>query len=228
MSCRIVDPSDEAPKPIRWEDATHFPSPVSVRASGSIYAHGARRQSEQPADSTGRLRETEAEVADRVSAAFQQGRQEGESAGRAAAAGQVNAKVEQLARAIESLSTLRSRIRKEAEVDLVRLSVAIARRILRREIGVDPHALAGVIKACTERLDAREVHSVRVHPELAGPLRALLDSWRSGVDVQGDPSLPPGGLVFETSRGSTDAGVETQLNEIERGFTDLLPSEAPE
>ncbi len=186
----------------------------------------------QPRDPSGdpesRSRQEEAETAERIRTAYQQGRHEGESAAQAAAAAQVNARIEQLARTIESLSTLRSRIRKEAEVDLVRLSIAIARRILRREISVDPHALSGVIKACLDRLDAREVHRVRIHAELAGPIRALLDGWRAGVGIEADPALPPGGLVFETSRGSMDAGVETQLTEIERGFIDLLPSEGAE
>jgi flagellar biosynthesis/type III secretory pathway protein FliH len=35
--------------------------------------------------------------------------------------------------------------------------------------------------------------------------------------------LPVGAVVFETSRGSVDAGLDTQLREIERGFADVFP-----
>jgi flagellar biosynthesis/type III secretory pathway protein FliH len=38
-----------------------------------------------------------------------------------------------------------------------------------------------------------------------------------------DPALAEGAVVFETSRGAIDCGLETQLAEIERGFADLYP-----
>jgi len=63
-----------------------------------------------------------------------------------------------------------------------------------------------------------------VHPEFVPQVRAFFE--RSGVaaslDISADPSLQPGGLVIETKRGNLDASVETQLKEIERGFTDRL------
>ena len=51
--------------------------------------------------------------------------------------------LERLARAIDELAGLRPRLRQEAEADLVQLALAIARRVLRREIAVDPEALHG-------------------------------------------------------------------------------------
>ena len=42
------------------------------------------------------------------------------------------------------------------------------------------------------------------------------------IAVVGDPMQPQGGAVFEISRGSLDASVETQLAEIERGLIDQL------
>ena len=95
----------------------------------------------------------------------------------------------------------------EAEPELVRLSLAVARRILRRELSVDPEALLGLVKAGLERIESADVHRVRVHPEHAAVLARLLE----------------GAVIFETSRGSLDTGLETQLKEIERGFVDLYP-----
>jgi len=42
------------------------------------------------------------------------------------------------------------------------------------------------------------------------------------IEVLADPAQPKGGAVFESSRGSLDASVDTQLREIERGLTDQL------
>ena len=43
-----------------------------------------------------------------------------------------------------------------------------------------------------------------------------------GIELVPDPIHAEGALVFELSRGSLDASVETQLAEIERGLIDQL------
>ena len=42
-------------------------------------------------------------------------------------------------------------------------------------------------------------------------------------EIASDPGLPVGAVIFETTRGSLDMGLETQLKEIERGFADIYP-----
>ncbi len=67
-----------------------------------------------------------------------------------------------LARSIEELTGLVSRYRREAEQDVVALALAVARRILHRELTVAPEALLGLVKAALDKMEAREVHQVRV------------------------------------------------------------------
>jgi flagellar assembly protein FliH len=118
---------------------------------------------------------------------------------------------------------MRTRLRKEAEEDLVGLSIAIARRVLRREITVDPEALRGVVRAALEKLEAREISRLWAHPSQAQLLTAWLrEAGATAVEVIADPSREPGAVVFESSRGDLDAFVETQLREIERGLADRL------
>jgi flagellar assembly protein FliH len=42
------------------------------------------------------------------------------------------------------------------------------------------------------------------------------------IEVIADKKLERGALLIETERGELDASVETQLEEIERGFADLI------
>jgi flagellar assembly protein FliH len=163
-----------------------------------------------------KLREMESAAGQRVREAHTRGRQEGE----AQALQQYQTRVEQMASIVQSTAGLRARIRRESEEELVQLSLAIARRIVRRELSVDPDALNGIVKACLDKLESRQVQRIRLHPEFAGPVRSHLDP---GVDVVGDPHLGPGEVRIETDQGEIDAGIETQLGEIERGFADLLP-----
>jgi flagellar assembly protein FliH len=132
--------------------------------------------------------------------------------------------VERFAATIGELTLLRPRLRQQAESDTIRLALAIARRVLRRELSVDPEALRGLLLAALEKLQGQEVARVRVHPSHAAVLRDCLQRKYAGaqVEIVTDSGQVPGTAVFETSRGNLDASVETQLEEIERGLTDRL------
>jgi flagellar assembly protein FliH len=107
---------------------------------------------------------------------------------------------------------------------MVRLSLAIARRILRREMSVDPEAMHGLVLGALEKLQSQEIHRVRVHPSRAAAVDACLRQNLPGtsVEVVADPSREPGTVIFETTRGNLDASVDCQLQEIERGLADRL------
>jgi flagellar assembly protein FliH len=149
---------------------------------------------------------------------------DGEAAGLSRATAELQPVMQRLARSIEELGQMRARLRSEAEADLVRLSLAIARRVLRRELSIDPDALRGVVVAALEKLHAQEICRVRVHPAHAGMVGACLREAVAGcgAEVIADPSREPGDVVFETERGNLDASVDSQLLEIERGLADRL------
>jgi len=128
------------------------------------------------------------------------------------------------ARAIGELAQFRPRLRHEAEGDMIRLSLAIARRILRREMSVDPGAMHGLVLGALEKLQSQEITRVRVHPSQVAPVDACLREAVPGtrVEVIGDPAREAGSMVFETTHGNLDASIDCQLQEIERGLTDRL------
>jgi flagellar assembly protein FliH len=149
---------------------------------------------------------------------------EGEAAGRNRAAAELQPVIERLSRTIHEIAGLRARMRREAESDLLRLATAIARRVLRREIAVDPDAMHGLVLGALEKLQSQEIARVRVHPAHAALVTACLRQMVAGslVEVIADPSREPGAVIFETDRGNLDASVESQLREIERGLADRL------
>lgn len=165
-------------------------------------------------------RNRHAELAEARRAGFQ----EGFRRAREEASGEVHASAESLAQALGGLAALKRQVRNEAEMELVRLALAIARRILRRELATDPEAIQGVAHAALQKLQNREVHRVRVYPAGAEAVRACLE--RSGaapaIQVVADASLRAGDVLFETSSGELDASIDTQLQEIDCGFADRL------
>jgi len=132
--------------------------------------------------------------------------------------------IEKLARSIEDLAQIRGRLRKQAEGDTIKLSLAIARRVLRRELAIDHDAMRGLVMAALEKLQAQEICRVRTNPAQAAAVTACLREAASNakVEVIPDGSLQPGGVVFETNQGNLDASVDSQLAEIERGLADHL------
>lgn len=176
------------------------------------------------ASSEARLARLEAELAGREAQARKAGYEEGQAAARRGFESPLREALGRAAAAVAELAALRRRLRAEAEEDLVRLAVAIARRILRREISTDPQAILGLVKAAFERIDAREVFRLRAHPEDARTLEACFADLGvpERIQVAADRNLERGALLVETERGDLDASVETQLQEIERGFADLI------
>jgi flagellar assembly protein FliH len=147
----------------------------------------------------------------------------GLAAGKQAAEAELEPVLERLSSTVAELCTLRARLRKQAEDDLVKLALGIAKLILRRELTVDPDALRGIVGAALEKVQNRDIARIRLHPDHEAAVRRHLDTFHvANVEVIADRTLRPGDLVLDTSRGALDASIETQLSEIERGLVDRL------
>jgi len=135
----------------------------------------------------------------------------------------------QVARALEHFTAERENYYRRVEGEVVQLALAIARKILHREAQLDPHALAGIVRVTLEKLDAGTQVNLYVCPRDAAEWRhffAYQMEMNPVPEVHEDPSLPPGECRIETSLGTTQLGIESQIKEIETGLLDLL-SERP-
>ena len=171
-----------------------------------------------------RVEELNEELARRTKEAWDQGVKAGDAAARKALDEQVRAAVSSLAKTIGDVASARADVIRSAEADTVRLSMEIARRVLHRELSIDPGAVGGLIRAALDKLRWQEVYRVRVHPDQEKAMRTSLEhsGRESAIEVVVDASQAPGGVVFDISRGTLDASVDTQLREIENGLADEL------
>jgi len=132
---------------------------------------------------------------------------------------------EEVSRALRDFATERDSYFHRVEQEVVRLTMAIARKILNREAQVDPLLLTGVLRVALEKVGANTNVRLRANP-------ADIKIWReyfaqSGEnfpqpELVGDPELDPSRCILETDLGTTEISLETQLKEIEHGFLDLL------
>jgi flagellar assembly protein FliH len=218
MSSKLLRGQPEAAEPVAWTRVAglDFPSGESS-AQAPVYI---------PQPGATPTAKAAAEAEQRVNAAYKKGFEEGQAAARGKVAAEVESMQAKLARAIEELSGLRARSRREAEQDVVALALAVARRILHRELTVAPEALLGLVKAAFDKMESREIHRVRVARSDAAAVRQFFERMGAPqrVEVMADPALAPGSVRVESGAGTLDASVETQLAEIERGFADLVRS----
>jgi flagellar assembly protein FliH len=220
MSSKVLSGDAALPAtPLQWEPVTSLPG-IDPAEAVSFAAAGSAR----PAFAQSFSAELEGEVQRRAAQEREAGFREGLAEGARKSKAELEPLFAQLARTIDEVSGLKSQIRAEAEGELVTLAVAIARKIIHREVTIDPDALLGLVKAALGKLDARELHRVRMNPQDVETLRRHMDQigGAGAVELHADYALPRGAAIFETSRGVLDASVETQLAEIERGFADLL------
>jgi len=218
----VVREHEGAAQPMMWQR-------VGPTAASEAAVYGRVPQQPPSADETARLKAELVlaqgriqEMDQRVREAREQGRREGESSARQALQAEHQAMLQKLATAIKETVDLRPRLRLQAESDLVRLAVAIARRILHREMNADPDAIGALVRVGLEKLRLQEVTRVCVHTDHHQALKGLLaqSSGASHIEIAVDPTQERGTVIFETSRGNLDLSLETQLREIERGLTD--------
>jgi flagellar assembly protein FliH len=154
---------------------------------------------------------------------YQRGFSEGRNIGHDQAAAELQPVLDRLSRSLADLATVRSRVRKTAESDLLKLAIAVARRVIHRELTLDPGSIEGLIRVALEKLESRELCRVRVHPDQEPVIRTLLARFSAApVELISDGTLQSGDVLFETAHGTLDGSIEAQLQEIERGFADRL------
>lgn len=175
-----------------------------------------------------RIQELDGELLKRQELGRREGRAEGEIAGQQAASAALQPLMDKLTATIADIASYRARFRRDSEPELLRLALAVAKKILRRELTVDPYSLLGILKAALETINHAEVLCVRTSPEDASQLTGRLAGLGlpDKVEVIPDRSLERGSVILDTKRGQIDASVQTQLAEIENGFADRIATQA--
>jgi len=159
---------------------------------------------------------------------FDEGDRQGRSAARADSEAEVNTAVERqrqtIVEAIAQFAVARERYFSEVELEVVRLALAIAARVLHREATIDPLLLSGVVRVAMEKMADRTGVVIRVAAGDAAAWSSVFDTTepREQPRVMEDARLKRGECALDTTMGTVELGVTVQLEEIEKGFFDLL------
>jgi len=162
------------------------------------------------------LAEQHARLAALEREAFAKGYEQGERSGAEAAAQRGEAILRRLTQTVEELTTLRAKMIHQTERQMVQLALAIARRVVQREVSLDQDLLIAMARVALDRLGDSAQVTIRLHPEeyeaTGGARVAQLTS--ANVTVVPDARVQRGGCRVESTVGALDAGIDAQLQEI--------------
>ena len=124
-----------------------------------------------------------------------------------------------MAESIEQLATLRDYLYRHAEQELVKLSLAIAGKIVRREIKLDPDIVSTLVRVCLEKVSQASAATIRLNPDdyrhlAAAQAEGTNGGFGAGVVLVEDVKIEPGGCIVETDAGDVDARIDVQLQEV--------------
>lgn len=152
--------------------------------------------------------------------AFAKGYEQGERAGLEAAGKRGEAMLRRLSETLTELTALRASMIRQTEGQIVELALAIARRVVQREVALDRNLLIAIVRVALDRLGESAQVTVRLHPEEYEATGAARVAEFAGTDVTfvPDARVGRGGCRVESDMGMLDAGVEAQIQEIARAL----------
>ncbi len=170
----------------------------------------------------GRPPEADEDVAAR---AYERGRVEGEERGRVRAEERLKPALAALERAAAEVERLRGELRERAEEDLAVLAMAVARRIVDRELREDPEIIRNLLRNALSHFPVEQELRIRINPL---DLSVISGAPGEAAPVAGgrevrwipDESVARGGCVVEGPTRILDGRLETVLDRMYRKVTD--------
>ncbi|MFM7295769.1 MAG: FliH/SctL family protein [Planctomycetota bacterium] len=120
-----------------------------------------------------------------------------------------------------SLEPLRAQVLQEGEADLVELAMAVAARVVGRELSTDPALVATWAREAVAILLSREGLVVTVSADVAADVAA--EVWERSLATPHtlvvDPSLPPQSCEVRAGPASAQAGLDARLSAVRGAVT---------
>lgn len=113
---------------------------------------------------------------------------------------------------------------------VVDLSLAIAARILDREVAEDPALLAGVIERALRTVNGSPETHIYLNPETVDAVREAWESTHGSAYLgkrwifEPDPRQPLGGCTIRHEHGFVETGLEAQLEEVRLVLDRTIPA----
>lgn len=152
--------------------------------------------------------------------AFEQGYAEGERIGKQMGEKMIETVVKRYDHSIAQLAESHKGLVEAMEVQTVRLALEIARKIVQRELTMDPDLVAALAAVALKRISGHQSIALRVSRHDFARVRVAVAVVNPAVTVKDDATLERGDFVVETGQTFLDGKVSSQIDTIGRALFD--------
>lgn len=161
---------------------------------------------------------------------YEKGFAQGLKDGRDLEEGQRKEMAKRLETLLDELGRLKEQIYTETEQEMVRLSVAIARKITRSELRAGSYRIEETIRAAMRLLVDTSHVRIRISPEDMEDVSRLVpslavDTKAGRIEIMEDHAVHRGGCLLQTGFGNVNATIEDQIAMVEKEIERVLNSE---
>jgi len=156
--------------------------------------------------------------------AYEAGLAEGFEKGKQTVTGELENVIQRLRQAYMDIEKYRKQLYLKAEADTVELALAVARKVIGREISVDKNIVLNVVRGALEKVIDHEKVKIRINPSDLETVKTALFQFLplvenlENIHFEADAATTEGGCIVETNFGNIDAGIENQLDQISEAF----------
>ncbi len=120
----------------------------------------------------------------------------------------------------QAIPLIRKDIVAKTEEQIVKLSLAVAEKVILQEVATRKEVILGVLKGVLKNISETEGMKIRINPQDFRYIMEVKKDFLQSVDgvrnvvFEEDVSIKRGGVVVETMFGEVDARLESQIKEI--------------
>jgi flagellar assembly protein FliH len=205
-------PAQVSGKSSRWRPGTAAARPHTAHGQTGVVAL-VQEEAEVPAGPT---------LEEQLAEAYERGCAEG----RAAADAAMTDERARLEATIADIAHLRRHVMDAADHDVMQLAVSMARRVLHREVQLDPDVLLAMARVAIGRLGDRVTARVHLSPVDLNSMVSTAD-LPDTITLIGDPDVLRGGCRIVSDVGQIDLGIDAQMTELSRSLIDDRAPDEP-
>ena len=178
------------------------------------------RQAEE--DAQKKAEESEIAKQQAVEEGYAAGFQKGQEEGTLSAKQDITEKVWSVKTLTSATFRIKQEIINSAEKEILELSTAIAEKIIRQKLELQPELMKEIIKSAIEQLSDREEIKIIINPALTENLYEFVEELKETIrgiktiKISEDKTIPRDGVIVESPDSRIDGRIETQLGEIVR------------
>lgn len=138
------------------------------------------------------------------------------------AAERVREAVDRFTSVVTDFVAQREDLLKSAEGTVIRLAVAVARKIVGEAIEANEEIVLEAVRKALKHVVEKEMVQIRVHPEDLKIVREHRSDWLSivegtrSLEIEEDDRIRRGGCLVETEAGNVEAQVDKQIQLLEK------------